>query len=142
MAEHTHLYCSRDMMTGDREQFAFKRYWCNCIGRWLEWRSEMLRLLRSAWRDREVNGQLRVSRTLLKEDTWLEEGNAAHLQGKSDPSLSDHRHPSAAMRNMPCRCCITAPLHLAAERWSTLTYGNIALHGDGTVKRYLMRLTP
>ena len=53
----------------------------------------MLRLLRSAWKDREVNGQLRVSKTLLKEDIWLEEGNTAHLQGRSDTSLSDHRHP-------------------------------------------------
>ena len=52
----------------------------------------MLRLLRSAWKDRVVNGQLRVSRTLLKEDTWLEQGNTAHLQGKTSSSLSDHRH--------------------------------------------------
>ncbi len=54
----------------------------------------MLTLLRSAWKDREVNGQLRVSRTLLKEDTWLEEntGNTANLQGKSVPPLSDHMH--------------------------------------------------
>ena len=51
----------------------------------------MLKLLRSAWKDREVNGQLRASRTLLKEDTWLEEGNTARLQGNPAPSLSDHR---------------------------------------------------